>query len=151
MKILLAVDSSEYSAAAIKEVAKRPWPARSTVRVLSVVEPFPAIAIEPWYGGHESLKTLNREMKRHASNLTKKTVDRLKAKDLKVEPVIRTGNPASEIVDEALKWSADLIVLGSHGYSAIERLFLGSVALSVVGHAPCSVEVVRRKQSTKSR
>ena len=42
--------------------------------------------------------------------------------------------------------SADLIVLGSHGYTGIKRFLLGSVALSVVSHAPCSVEVVRRKQ-----
>lgn len=151
MKILLAIDSSEYSAAAIKEVARRPWPARSTVRVLSVVEPYPAIAVEPWYGGQQILENLDREMKRRATNLTKKIADRLKTKELKVEAVIRIGNPASEIVDEALKWSADLIVLGSHGYTGVKRIFLGSVALSVVGHAPCSVEVVRRKHSTKSR
>jgi nucleotide-binding universal stress UspA family protein len=151
MKILLAVDSSEYSAAAIKEVAKRPWPARSTIRVLSVVEPYPTIATEPWYGGRESLESIDREMKRRASNLTKKTVDRLKTKELKVEAVVRTGDPSSEIVDEAHEWSADLIILGSHGYTGIKRLFLGSVALSVVGHAPCSVEIVRLKQSRKSR
>jgi nucleotide-binding universal stress UspA family protein len=150
MKILLAVDSSEYSATAIQEVANHPWPARSTVRVLSVVEPYPAIAVEPWYGGRESLETLDREMKRRANNLTKKTVDRLKAKELKVEAVIRTGDPASEIVDEAREWSADLIVVGSHGYTGVKRFILGSVALSVVSHAPCSVEVVRRKQSKKS-
>jgi nucleotide-binding universal stress UspA family protein len=150
MKILLAIDSSEYSAAAIKEVAKRPWPARSTVRVLSVVEPYPAIAVEPSYGGSDILETLDREMKRRATNLTEKTVNRLKSKDLKVEARVRTGDPSSEIVDEAREWSADLIVLGSHGYTGIKRLFLGSVALSVVGHAPCSVEVVR-KQSKKSR
>ncbi|HEV8371259.1 MAG TPA: universal stress protein [Pyrinomonadaceae bacterium] len=149
MKILLAVDSSEYSAAAIKEVAKRPWPARSTVRVLSVVEPYPAIAVEPWYGGRESLETLDREMQRRASNLTKKTAEHLKRKELKVEAVIRTGHPATVIVDEAREWSADLVVLGSHGYTGIKRLFLGSVALSVVGHAPCSVEVVRLKQPKK--
>ncbi len=149
MKILLAIDGSEYSAAAIKEVAKRPWPARSTVRVLSVVEPYPAIAVEPSYGGRDRLESLDREMKRRATNLTKKTIDRLKSKDLKVEALVRTGNPSSEIVDEAREWSADLIVVGSHGYTGIKRLFLGSVALSVVGHAPCSVEVVRK--SKKSR
>jgi hypothetical protein len=91
MKILLAVDSSEFSAAAIKEVAKRPWPARSTFRVLSVVEPYPAIAVEPWYGGRELLETLDRKMKRRATNLTKQTVDRLETKGLRVEGVIRTG------------------------------------------------------------
>jgi nucleotide-binding universal stress UspA family protein len=118
MKILLAIDNSEYSAAAIKEVAKRPWPARSTVRPLSVVEPYPAIAVEPSYGGNGILETLDREMKRRATNLTEKTVDRLKSKDLKVEALVRTGDPSSEIVDEAREWSADLIVLGSHGYPA---------------------------------
>jgi nucleotide-binding universal stress UspA family protein len=150
MKILLAVDSSEYSTAAIKEVVRRPWPTRSMVRVLTVVEPYPAIAVDPGYAGGEILETLDREMKRRADNLTKKTVDRLRTKELKVEAAIRTGDPASEIVDEARKWSADLIVLGSHGYTGIKRLFLGSVALFVVGHAPCSVEVVRQKQSRKS-
>jgi nucleotide-binding universal stress UspA family protein len=151
MKILLAVDSSEYSAAAIKELAKRPWPKNSTVRVLSVVEPYPAIAVEPWAGGRESLETLEREMRRRADNLTRKTVDRLKTKELKVEAVVRTGGPSSEIVDEAREWSADLIVLGSHGYTGVKRFILGSVALYVVGHAPCSVEVVRQKQAKKSR
>ena len=41
----------------------------------------------------------------------------------------------------------DLIVVGSHGYSGIKRWLLGSVAQSVVSHAPCSVEVVRHKLS----
>jgi nucleotide-binding universal stress UspA family protein len=57
----------------------------------------------------------------------------------------------SVIVDEARKWSADLIVLGSHGHTGMKRLLLGSVASSVVSHAPCSVEIVRRKQTKKSR
>ncbi len=51
MKILLAVDESKYSTSAVKEVAKRPWPKGTTVRVLTVVEPFPPIAIEPWTVG----------------------------------------------------------------------------------------------------
>ncbi len=47
----LAVDDSEYSAAATNEVARRPWPNGAIVRVLTVVEPFPPIEIEPWHGG----------------------------------------------------------------------------------------------------
>jgi nucleotide-binding universal stress UspA family protein len=47
------------------------------------------------------------------------------------------------ILDEAEKWKADLIVVGSHGYPAWERLLLGSVSQAVVSHAKCSVEVVR--------
>jgi nucleotide-binding universal stress UspA family protein len=47
------------------------------------------------------------------------------------------------ILDEAERWGADLIVVGSHGYRAWERFLLGSVSQAVVSHAKCSVEVVR--------
>jgi len=145
MKILLAVDDSEYSTAAVNEVAKRPWPGSSSVKILKVVEPLP-LGVEPWVGGSEGLDELDTELKKRANSLIKKTIERLKKNDLKVQSVIRHGSAASKIVEEAESWAADLIVVGSHGYSAIERLFLGSVAMSVVSHAPCSVEVVRSKK-----
>jgi nucleotide-binding universal stress UspA family protein len=53
------------------------------------------------------------------------------------------------IVEEASTWSADLIVMGSHGYTGLTRLLLGSVASYVVNHAPCSVEVARKKEKKK--
>ena len=146
MKILLAVDDSEYSIAAVNEVAKRPFPGGSTVKILKVVEPIP-IGVEPWIGGREGLDELDSELKKRAGSLIKKTSERLKKNDLKVESVIRYGSAASEIVEEAERWDADLVVVGSHGYNAIERFFLGSVAMSVVSHAPCSVEVVRRNKN----
>jgi hypothetical protein len=77
MKILLAVDDSEYSASAVKEVAKRPWPKGTTVRVVTVAEPFPQVAMEPWYGGRESLERIDQEVQKRARVLTKKTADRL--------------------------------------------------------------------------
>jgi len=151
MKILLAVDGSEYSAAAIKEVAKRPWPPRSTVRVLSVVEPITPPAAELWYDGRGSLEQATREMRKRSIELTKTTATKLRRQGLKIESGVREGHPRTEIVDEARKWRADLILLGSHGHTGLKRLLLGSVALSVVSHAPCSVEVIRRKQSKKAR
>jgi nucleotide-binding universal stress UspA family protein len=54
------------------------------------------------------------------------------------------GSPRSAILEEAERWKADLIVVGSHGYGAWQRLVLGSVSQAVVLHAKCSVEVVRR-------
>ena len=146
MKILLAVDESEYSAVATKEIAKRPWPAGTTVRVLTVVEPFPPIAIEPWYGGHESLVRIDKELRKRAQDLTKRTAETLKKKEMKTQVVVLEGDARSSIVDEAERWAADLIVMGSHGYTGIKRLLLGSVAASVIGHAPCSVEIVRQKK-----
>ena len=149
MKLLLSIDNSEYSAEAIKEVAKRPWPPKTIVRVVSVVEPVPPPAAELWYDASGSLELAQQEMTKRATKLTQKTSETLKRKGLKVESAVRGGDARSVIVDEARKWSADLIVLGSHGYTGIKRLLLGSVASSVVSHAPCSVEIVRRKQTKK--
>jgi nucleotide-binding universal stress UspA family protein len=146
MRVLLAVDHSKYSEAAIKEVETRPWPARSTVRVLSVVEPLPPPAAELWFDGRGSLDLAHKELRQRAGEFVKRIVTRLKKKRLRVEAAVRDGHPRTVIVDEARKWSADLIVLGSHGRTGLKRLLLGSVAASVVGHAPCSVEVVRSKR-----
>jgi nucleotide-binding universal stress UspA family protein len=59
-----------------------------------------------------------------------------------LEPHVRTGKPAAEIVSEAAEWEADLIVVGSHGRSRATRLILGSVAEAVMRDAPCSVLVI---------
>lgn len=70
------------------------------------------------------------------------------APDLKVAVEALEGSPKTVIIEEAERWGANLIVLGSHGYGALKRFLLGSVAHAVVLHAPCSVEVVRRPQTT---
>lgn len=56
------------------------------------------------------------------------------------------GDPATEIVRFVQRNGCDLIVMGTHGRSGIRRLVLGSVAETVVRHAPCSVLVVRPPQ-----
>ena len=57
------------------------------------------------------------------------------------------GSPKRTIVEEAERWGADLVVVGSHGYHTWERMLLGSVSQSVAAHALCSVEIIRcRKQ-----
>ena len=59
-----------------------------------------------------------------------------------VEPRVRVGEAAHEIVDEAAEWEADLVVLGTHGRGGVRRMLLGSVAEAVVRSAPCPVLVV---------
>jgi nucleotide-binding universal stress UspA family protein len=56
---------------------------------------------------------------------------------------VRVGHPALGILDFAAEEGVDLIVIGSHGRSGIERLFLGSVAEKVIRMAPCPVFTVR--------
>ena len=57
------------------------------------------------------------------------------------------GTPGLEITDYARRQQADLIVIPSHGYHGIKRLFLGSVAERVIRHASCNVLVVRRSDA----
>jgi nucleotide-binding universal stress UspA family protein len=59
-----------------------------------------------------------------------------------ITPCVRTGDPAHEIVAAAREWEADLIVMGTHGRQGIGRMFLGSVAETVLRHAPCAVLVI---------
>jgi len=62
---------------------------------------------------------------------------------LRITTEIHKGYAKRVILDEAEQWGANLIVLGSHGYSGFKRLLLGSVSQAVATHAKCSVEIVR--------
>ncbi|MNX94893.1 putative universal stress protein [compost metagenome] len=63
----------------------------------------------------------------------------LRAAGLPAQGLVRTGEPAPAIVACAKEIGADLIVLGSHGRKGAERMLHGSVAESVLMHAPCGV------------
>jgi universal stress protein A len=65
--------------------------------------------------------------------------------DLKVETFFAEGDPGHEIIRVAEERNADLIVLGTHGYTGWNRFTLGSVAELVVRHAPCAVLTIRPK------
>ncbi|MFB6083263.1 MAG: universal stress protein [Halorientalis sp.] len=63
---------------------------------------------------------------------------------------IRTGDPASEVLDYADEIEADLIVAGTHGRSGVERRLIGSVAERLVRHAECPVMTVRLPESDET-
>lgn len=149
MKILLAVDGSPYSEDAAEVVAETPWPAATIVRVLNVVEDVIPFATAFWYGPRNSLEYVQWQLSERAEQVCARAVELLRVRGLKTEVVMREGDPRSVIVDEAKEWPADLIVLGSQGHSAWNWLF-GSIAQSVITHAPCSVEVVRRPLPERS-
>lgn len=145
MKILLAIDGSPPSEAAIEEVRERPWPTPSTVRILSVIQPYVPPATEIVLAG-ATLQEIRERQATEADQLVKQAGERITAPGrLSVETTIAEGDPRTAIVDEADEWQADLIVVGSHGRTGLKRLMLGSVAQSVVAHAHCSVEVVRHR------
>lgn len=59
------------------------------------------------------------------------------------ETIVKQGVPWQEIVDAAKVRDADLIVIGTHGYSGLQHAFMGSVAERVVRFAPCPVLTIR--------
>ena len=67
-----------------------------------------------------------------------------RAPGLAITTKVLDGDPKTAIIEEARRWGADLILVGSHGRGAA-KLVLGSVAQAVAANAPCSVEIVRLK------
>ena len=148
MKILLAVDGSPCSEAAVEEVGRRPWPEGSAIKVLTTFElPTPPTP-EGWALPANYFQEMDAALRKQAENVINRAIAKLKPKlnkTISLDAQILPGPPRNVILDEAEDWGADLIVVGSHGYRTWERFLLGSVSQSVVSHAKCSVEVVRCK------
>ncbi|MDY0301101.1 MAG: universal stress protein [Trichlorobacter sp.] len=144
MKILLAVDGSPCSKRAVEEVAKRPWPANSKIRLITVrqkneaLEELSAIRAAEALPGQEDW---------HGIDFMTEAFAMLKASDnfIEIIPAVRTGRAKDSIIEDAEQWEADLIVIGSHGYGIVKHFLLGSVSLAVALNAHCSVEIVRTK------
>lgn len=146
MKILLAVDGSPCSDAAVEEIARRPWPEGSSVKVMTAYElPVPPTP-EGWALPLNYSEEMDVALRKQAENTVDSAIGKLKTKlnnSVSLAGQIVPGPPRTVILDVAESWGADLIVVGSHGYGAWERFLLGSVSQSVISHAKCSVEVVR--------
>jgi nucleotide-binding universal stress UspA family protein len=65
--------------------------------------------------------------------------------ELEITSEVLNALPKDALIDEAKRWQADLVVVGSHGYGGLKRLWLGSVSQAVAAHACCSVEIVRER------
>jgi nucleotide-binding universal stress UspA family protein len=153
MKILLAIDGSPCSDAAIEEVARRPWPEGSLIKVLTSYElPVPPTP-EGWGLPLSYFEDMDVGLRKQSQNIVDAALKVLKprlGKNISVDAALVPGPPRTVILDEAETWGADLIVVGSHGKGAWQRFLLGSVSQGVVSHAKCSVEVVRCAAAKKA-
>jgi nucleotide-binding universal stress UspA family protein len=145
MRILIAYDGSECAEAALDDLTRTGLPHRAEALVFAVVElglppPHPeTYGLMPDTGQQPEIE--------EAERLVLRAIERLKANcpEWTVSAKIERGSPASTILDVAEDWHPDLIVVGSHGRSAVGRLVLGSVSQKVVTEARCSVRVARGK------
>jgi len=152
MKVLIAVDGSECSSAAVDSVAARHWPEDPQFRVIMVVEPiYYEYALPGAY--LPSLGEAQKEYYAYCNELASSKQAQLKKAVGRAEVTTKVleGLIADTIIDEAIDWDADLIVLGSHGRKGFQKFLLGSVAEKVATHAPCSVEIVKEKESARKK
>ncbi|MFI5461518.1 MAG: universal stress protein, partial [Isosphaerales bacterium] len=142
-RILIGEDGSQSAAVAANAV--RLWSVfhGAGIRVLGVAD------IDPqgnaWLRGAATGAALNATMaKVHQEQeaLAARTAARLRATGLQAEGLVEEGSPAHRLVEMAVSWQADLIVVGTHGQTGLKRLLFGSVARAVLYHAPCSVLIV---------
>jgi nucleotide-binding universal stress UspA family protein len=140
MKVLMAVDHSQFSACVVEAAIQQFRPEQTEVRVLHVLQPAtpPPPQMSPGYAPE-----LEAE-KKPAQELVERLAEKLRTAGFKASGVLDVGDVREQIVDYAAEWQADLIMVGSRGRMTVARMLLGSVAEFVARHAKCSVEIVRR-------
>lgn len=140
-KILFPTDFSEGSAAAVPYVADLAGKYGAKVYALHVV--YDVAKTSGWYVPSLDLETFYAEL--HASAV--KGLDDFVSEHLggvaDLEKAVVSGLSFEEIVKFASEKGIDLVVMGTHGRSGIDRVLFGSTAARVVRSAPCPVMTVR--------
>jgi nucleotide-binding universal stress UspA family protein len=145
LRLLAGVDRSPDSTAAIDAICNRTWPKGTEAGVLAVVDT--VMAINPEETDPLAMKWIEVGEEKNwdqVREIFEPVAEKLRRAGLHAEILIRRGNPADEILEEADTWGADCIFVGAKGTRGIDRLLLGSVSSAVSARAHCSVEVVRR-------
>ncbi len=161
MKIIIAYDGTPPADAAIDDLTMAGLPETGEAVVLSVAEVWlppenlqDEEVINPYI---EGIVEGHRQRAREAVVAAQGFADRAREQVVNHFPGWKVvaegtyGSPAWEVIDRSETFDADLIVVGSHGRSAIGRLFLGSVSQKVLTEAHCSVRVARGKVEIDSK
>ena len=141
--ILVPVDGSETSYAAVAQAAELAKAFGGKITVVQV------LALDPYIAAEYISATQTNDLIERARTSVLKTLEEAAAKfsdlGIPVEAKLLEGQVVHrEIIREAETSKADLIVIGSHGRTGLKRLFLGSLAQSVLGEAHIPVLVVRQ-------
>ena len=144
MHVLVPTDGSDCAEGALRAVAARPWPEGTEIRVICVPEVPVLAGAYPYYPPEVVLEVATTN-EAHAKEAVQKGAEILKKAGLCVSEEVMEPreSPVRAVLGMADLWSADLIVMGSHGRRGFDRYVIGSVSESVALHAHCSVEVVR--------
>ena len=147
VRVIIGIDGSPGSEAAVRAVATRAWPTGSEAKLIVVDDPLvPDIVgdLVPPMG--KKLEDVNKEEMAWVERILREAEALLQGTEIKVAKVRRYGDPKRELPRAAEEWEADCIFVGSMGFNnRFERFVLGSVSAAVAARAHCSVEVVRNR------
>jgi nucleotide-binding universal stress UspA family protein len=150
-RILVAIDASPSSLAALRFLLSLPLEPSVTVRLLAVVESprFPAVAAEqPVASAVELLAAWTAERRRELEDTLARLASEIGARVGTVERSVVEGPPAQAIIDAASEPGVDLVVVGARGLGPVERLLIGSVSDRVAHHVSRPILVVRSRRAT---
>jgi nucleotide-binding universal stress UspA family protein len=142
VKLLIAMDTSEHSKAALAEVRRLAWPSGTKVTLLSVVRTDLYAFADFYAPAITQIESLVAEDAKRARSYLEEQARTLAP--LAVDVRVEHGDARLMICDVARELGVDWVIVGSHGRRGFQKLVLGSVASHVVTHAPCSVLVVKK-------
>ena len=140
MKILMGIDDSQFAETLIRGVIAQFRTENAEILVLHVLEPVEPVAPPEMAPGYAPELD---DQKKPALILLERIANELRKGGFNVQTALKIGDIRETIIETAVMWHADLILVGSHGRRGIRSFLLGSVAESVARHAKCSVEIVR--------
>lgn len=147
MKVLLAIDGSKCSEAAVATLIRQYKPSDTEVLVLHGVDSISLMPVSYTHGVGpvfvQDCMALVEKWRQAGEELVSRTASSLQAAGFKTSTQVGEGDVREIILECARKWKPDLILLGSHGKKGLDRFLLGSVSEAVARHASCSVEIVR--------
>ena len=150
MKILVVIDGSSYSKMATSIVWALRLPHNTVVTVMTVV-PEHTFLGGITLGKLKGTQARKEAQQQRALELLQHSVKALGNASLKVDSLVRWGNPAEEILRETDESGASLVVMGAKGIADPLPFRLGSAAQTVMKHAKTSVLLVREKPAARSR
>ncbi len=137
-RILIAVDKGPIAAHAVEVALDLAVALKAQIAVIHVMEPPVMYGNDAGIPKSELMEVAREEGAKLLTQLRENPALPALAREF-----LQGGDAATEIVKAAQDWPADVIVMGSHGRDGVSRMLLGSVAESVIRHAPCPVLVVR--------
>ena len=141
--VVVATDGSKYSAVAASEaigIAKRN---NAKLTALAVVPADIAMPTDIDFAAIQREKLADQDLQAAEKN-AKVVKDAAQKAGVDAQAFVMSGKPADAIIEIAKDKSADLIVVGSHGRTGLDRLLMGSVAERVIVMSSCAVLVVKR-------